>query len=362
MPNYASTEDVGGLLRLRNSFSEINRIWPRLWRSSNLLTMAGLAILLLGSIPALADDFDTSRWPYRLPEWIWDDPSYAYLDAMTPKDVVQLRDDIAKYKVLRGKGATFDTDASALNDQIARKLASAFSVRDLLRRARIVVEPHSGASVALIFDPKLSQESQLMLETAAAQYLRVALDPQIIGVAWNRSTDAPPPMPAMYIEKNGKAMSDDIGRPAYTADYKNFLKYRVKPRNPEQFLSQLRTALIPADGDPVLILLSTTSNGVWWGYSYYDFFFAPQQQLARENPPRGYISIAINTDRLNEGVSNRDDPNFWASKFGHEIAHNLGYWHPVYKDPGERDRNNVGTTWDFIVSYEKAILEKLGAP
>jgi hypothetical protein len=39
--------------------------------------------------------------------------------------------------------------------------------------------------------------------------------------------------------------------------------------------------------------------------------------------------------------------------------HNLGYWHPVYNNPGERDAENKGDEWAFIVSYEFAILEKL---
>jgi len=62
---------------------------------------------------------------------------------------------------------------------------------------------------------------------------------------------------------------------------------------------------------------------------------------------------------MNPSVPNWNDPAFWASKIAHQSLHGLGYDHPVYKDPADRDAHNMGNRKAFIVAYEFAILARL---
>jgi hypothetical protein len=116
------------------------------------------------------------------------------------------------------------------------------------------------------------------------------------------------------------------------------------------------------NGDPAVLLVSSYSGNHWWGGGAYGYFSNPIHQLGRESPPRGYLYIRLNADKLAAPEPGWNDPAFWASKIAHELLHNLGYWHPDYKDPAEREANNQGNNWAFIVAYEIAIYERLKSP
>ena len=147
--------------------------------------------------------------------------------------------------------------------------------------------------------------------------------------------------------------------PADFVDYAFLMTQRARPLDPEQFSTHLRNALTSPSGDPTVLVVSSYSGNVWWGGSYYGYFADPLQQLGRESPARGCLYIRLNIDKLAPREQGWNDPAFWASKMAHELLHNLGYWHPDYKDPAERDANNKDNNWAFIVSYEAAIYESL---
>jgi hypothetical protein len=314
-------------------------------------------LLLVGLLipsQALAQDL-RARYPYRLPDWLWDTPRYAHL--MTPTELLALRAEAADLAALAKSPSTRAADALELN--LAARLSSKFDAQDLMVGAYMASHPADGTSLAIHLDPAFTPAAQSTLKAAAVRFLEVALDPQVIRKAFERSSASPPPMPAIHEVKDGKVALDEIGRPAYTEGYAFYLKQRAKPSSPQAFARHLQDVLRPPGGDPALLLISSYCCNVWWGGSYYGHHTEPAQQLKRSAPARGYLYIRLNTAKLASPEPGWNDPVLWASKIAHEVLHNLGYWHPNYNDPAERDANNQGATWAFIVSYETAILEKL---
>lgn len=315
------------------------------------LTLLGL----LGFFPSVMAQGVDARYPYRLPDWLWESPSNAHL--LNSEEVLGIRSDIAKLNEL-GK-LTDSRAADSLQSEIARRLASKFSARDLLAGAYVAPNPRSGVSLAIQFDPSFSPEAKATLQSAATRFVDVALEPGLIKKAFERSTATPPPMPNVFETKDGKQQFDEIGRPVFTDAYAFYLKQRPRPVSPRQFEAHLRSALAGQNGEAAVLLISSYTGNVWWGGSYYGYFTDPLQQLVRENPARGYFYIRLNAEKLLPGEAGWNDSAFWASKIAHELLHNLGYWHPSYKDPMDRDSNNAGNNWAFIVSYEAAIYDRL---
>jgi hypothetical protein len=181
-------------------------------------------------------------------------------------------------------------------------------------------------------------------------FTEVATNDDVITEAFTNSIEFPAPMPKKY--DSSRSNPDSIRK--YSDDYAFFLNCRAKPASVMQFKTQLSAALTSTTGDPALLIISSYSGNNWWGGSYYNYFNSTNQRLSKFTPLEGYLYIRLNTDSF----MTKHTPAFWASKIAHEILHNLGYWHPDYADPSERDANNIGRNKAFIVAYEYAILKK----
>jgi hypothetical protein len=318
-----------------------------------LLPLGGSANNTKQHFPLLPDI--NARYPYRLPDWFWDSPQNAHL--LTPQEVITTRKDIARMQAM-----TSATDKQNLETNIAEWLATKFSIRDLSSGSSVINSPKTPVSLAVLIDPSFDPAAKKLLENAVLRFLEVAFDPQTIKKAYDRSTQRPSPMPEVYESKDGEAVVDDLQRPIYSENYALYLKQRTKPVSTEAFLTQLRNALTTPSGDRAVLMISRYSGDEWWGGGYNSFHASPLQQLKREVPSSGYLYIRLNSDKLTQPQPEWNDINFWASKIAHELLHNLGYWHPNYQSPSERDANNHENAWSFVVSYEYAVLEKLKEP
>jgi hypothetical protein len=315
-----------------------------------------LAVLLsVTATTAWAQGF-SARYPDRIPDWLWDRPVHQHL---LPVDVVTgLRADIVKLAALREQGKA--DEAVALGTDLARRLSARFSARDLAVDATVVRNPRNGATLAVQLDPAFSAEARGTLLKAAQAFVDSALDRQVIRRAFDRSTLKPAPWPAEFVIKEGKPVLDALQRPTYTDAHGLIKVSRVRPDDALQFERHLHSVLVPAGPDPTLLVISSYRGNPWWGAGRYGFHANPAQQLARESPPQGYLYIRLNTDKLAAPEPGWNDAAFWASKIAHESLHTLGYWHPEYPGgPAERDANNGGSQWAFIVSYEMALLDSL---
>jgi hypothetical protein len=306
------------------------------------------------TIAASAADVN-ARYPYRLPDWLWDVESNAHL--IPADEVVLLRRDIKKYSALAQLDDSSEGDA--LEKSIASRIASRFAPQDLTGGAYRAKNTAAGIDLAAIVDPSFSPEAQATIRSAVSRYVQVALDDRVIESAIARSIAEPRPFPAKYEIKDEKEVVDAAGRRTFTSAYALYLRSRAQPRSSMQFARQLKLALSAVEEVPAIIIISSYTGNVWWGGAYYRYFNDPVQQLARVAPSRGYLYIRLNADKLVAGESHWNDADFWASKIGHELLHNLAYWHPPYKDVVERNENNVGSESAFIVAYEAALFELL---
>src|SRR4030095_2397783 len=294
------------------------------------------------------------RYPFRLPDWLWDTPNTAHL--LSTEDVLTLRGDIEKLAKLEKLQSSIA--AESLENDIAKRLSNKFTIRDLAVGAFVAKNKHSDAALAVQIDPSFDEIAKAMIQSAVSRFVEVALDPDLIKRAFERSTLEPSPMPERFEVENGKRKVDEIGRPVLNSDYRLYLRLRVRPINAELFSAELRNALAHPSGEPTVLVVSRY-KGDWWGGAYHNYYSNPIQRLGREGPTRGYFYIRLNSDRFAQVEAGWNDPNFWASKIAHELLHNLGYWHPNYKDLKEKADNNRGESWSFLVSYEDAILERL---
>jgi hypothetical protein len=322
------------------------------------LALLFLCAVGLTAAPVIGQVTDVNaRYPWRLPDWLWQQGEDSYFFEI--EDFLNLRGDALKLADL--KRLTDAKTADALEEDIARRLGRMYSLRRLAMSptATVVSDGASGRSLVLRFDPTFEEGEKKMLIEAARLFLGHALDQDVIDKAFARATLSPKPMDGPYEMENGEPKSDLAGRPVYTAKYGRFLRFRSKPASSSVFGEQMKEALSPHGGDLPVLVISRYRGDVWWGGAYIGFFTDPVQRLIGELPSQGYLSIRLNSDKLAHDQPHFDDSVFWASKLGHEITHNLGYDHPQYKNPAERDANNTGTEWAFIVSYEMSLLDKL---
>lgn len=303
---------------------------------------------------ALADG-GIDRYPYRLPDWIWDSREFSHL--LTDEEILNLRSDIKKLDTL--KTSKIDKAADKLAESIAVTLAQKFSTHDLERNARKISSRKSGLALDVLIDPTFGKADQVTIERAVSKFLDVALDRGVIGQALARSSAAPQPMPQQYEIQDGKEKLDAAGRPVFTDGYKFYLSNIAKPASVDVFHEHLKYVLSPRAGKTPVLVISAYSGNIWWGGGYYGYFSDPIQVLRKEAPSEGYLYIRLNTDKFKPEAAGWNDENFWASKLAHEILHNLSYWHPAYQSIEERQENNKGNDFAFIYSYEIAILEKL---
>ncbi|GGF53936.1 hypothetical protein GCM10007301_11780 [Azorhizobium oxalatiphilum] len=303
------------------------------------------ALTLASLTGANAED----RYPIWLPQWIWQNEPYSDLLRAEQIDDFKLR--IAEIEKLDTARRTAEADEKTL--QLNRALAQYFSLRDFSRLAPNVEDPASGRAMSLILDPAFPEHMKPVLEKAGHLFLKTALNREVIENAFRRAADNPLPTPSRTVT--------DGTVTGVTNGYRLYLKSRLKPVSAEAFYDEMKHALTgPADRRPALVI-SSYSDQTWWGGGYHDFYYRPDTQLNRLSPPGSFLYIRLSTDKMSSGSDSFDNPSFWASKIAHEALHNLGYWHPPYKDARERDEQ-VKTSLPFIVAYEQEILRAASAP
>ena len=255
---------------------------------------------------------DLSRYPRRVPEWLWQEPRY---QGLIPRSVRSALDgDLKQLESMR----TFEETPAVLRKEraVARKLAAVFSVTDLAEGAHVVTDPRRGLSLAVQIDPAFDEQARRTLIEASELFVRHALDEGVIG----------------------RAMAAGASRGG--------------PRDAAALRAHLSDALSARSGEPALLVISLYRGNAWWGGAKLNFFHDRTYHLARVPPPRGYLYIRLNADKLRAGEPHGRDPAFWAGKIGHEVLHNLGYSHPRYASPAERDERNTGSGKAFVVAYE----------
>jgi hypothetical protein len=310
-----------------------------------ILLVLGLLLIVVAAGSAKAQNFDISRWPPRLPDWLWQNGSLRPL--FDDDDIVDLQIAIKHANALGDAGRGHEQDIE--NAKIARSLASMVARRDAVRLATIVTDPTSNRKMALFLDPQFSPDLQEVLKEAVSIVLRFATNDDIIGGALDASVERAEPFPSQTIIVDGKS----INNPAY----QNYLQSKSKPHDSNEFKRDMANALSPDDGVLPLLVISRYSGNVWWGGAYYDFYNMSSQQLQRLRP-QGYFYIRLNSDRMTSTSPHVHEPEFWAAKIAHEMLHNLGYWHPNYLDPAERDRSQQGPAKSFMVTYEELLYEQ----
>jgi hypothetical protein len=288
------------------------------------------------------------RYPFRIPDWLWMDERRLAL--IPESQLKQLQYDLQILKLLRQLD-----DPSAADDkelEIARTLGQLFHLADLAVGGTIFHHAEAGTAICVQLDPDFSQDDEQTLQKAAELFLRCAMDDEVIQRAVASSVVDPTPMPQMHDPDGASA--------GITEAYRFYLSHRAKPESALQFKAHLRLALSSQTGDPAILCISKYHGNDWWGGAYYDLFHLPEIQLSRFSPQNGFLYIRLNADKMIEPVPSWNDPPFWAAKIAHEMLHNLGYWHPSYASPADRDANNQGAMKSFIVAYEHEIYLKAG--
>jgi hypothetical protein len=278
------------------------------------------------------------RYPFYLPEWVWrDNPNMAAVLDPGSGEIFEGEAARAAAK-LENHDDTGWADLSAA----VRNLHSQLSVRDLVRFGDVVTDEKTGRSVALWLDPTFSSDMKAVLREAVAQWLSVAISAQVVDAALADSSADAGPIPT-------------LGGPAFQL----YARSLLKPRDAGQFIDRMSAILMPAGSIPVLVISSSSGDSadVWWGGGTYDSYRAADFQLTRTDPG-GFLYIRLNPNRMLASEP-RNDARFWASKIAHEILHNVGYWHPSYANPAERDKLATPGKRPFIYAYELAVLAAL---
>ena len=247
--------------------------------------------------------------------------------------------DIAAAKALIKNGNP--EEGSLKFDAARQKLLAQLSTRDLARYGNVVTSHDKKRRIALWLDPAFPDHMKPVLQAAISIYLTVATDYSVVTEAYLNSTETAGPIPS-------KEQEDYLYLYSVSA---------IRPQSVELFTSQLAQVL-NSDTDIPAIVISSYAGGkenVWWGGGLYDSYGNPKLWLTRVNP-KGFLYIRLNSDRMASDQIRHDDPKFWASKISHEIAHNLGYWHPSYASPDERDTIASVRNRPFIYAYELAVL------
>ena len=272
---------------------------------------------LTGCSAGATGEPDLSRYPRRVPEWLWQDPRHAGL--VSPALRAGVERDLRQAGSMRVFG---ETPAVLRKErQVARRLAAAFSAGDLAHGAPVFACPRDGLALAVRIDPAFDAQARRTLSTASQLFVRYALD-------------------AAVIERAVAASG---------------------PRDRASLETHLRRALSPHSGEPAVLVISSYRGNAWWGGAKLNFFNDPTYHLCRVPPPRGYLYIRLNTDKLRASEPHGQHPAFWAGKIAHEVLHNLGYTHPWYKDPADRDARNRGTVQAFVIAYEREVFRRASA-
>lgn len=294
---------------------------------------------LLSATVGQAED----RYPLYLPEWLWrDNPTYSKLiDADTK----------GEWQILRLKAEQLDRDgkskeAEKIREEAVKLLHGKLSARDFVRGSILVTNDDRTRTIALQLDPVFPSDMKTVLVEATKLYLGHATDIDIASDAIRESVENAEPFPSELID----------GEP--NPQHWLFSSSLSRPLSADAFTRHLGQALSPPDGSTSLLIVSSYSGGPWWGGGIYDLHNYPQMRLSRLETG-GHLYIRLSTDKMKEGQIRHDDPKFWASKMAHEILHNLGYWHPSFADPAERDRVSTPGKMAFMVAYERALLAKL---
>lgn len=309
---------------------------------------------LLASSTLIAGELDNSRYPAHLPEWIW---RYGEVASLIPeKTRRELLADLKQIEILQVLQK--DDEADQKLDELGKRISHLFSLHDLVRTATLVADAASGRKLGIQLDSTFPVEMRSVLIEAVAIFLRFALDEEVISKALEISVPEPQPMPQKYVLKDGNKLQDGMGIDVLTDDYQFALRSIAMPLDANAFKVHLGSALAPSRADAPLLVISRYTGNEWWGGGYYNFFHKDKFRLSGSAPDQGFLYIRLNADRMTAQSPRYNDPRFWASKIAHEILHNLGYWHPNYKDPAERDKFNVDGQRAFIVAYETLMLQK----
>lgn len=303
---------------------------------------SAIALLFLVTFTGLGHAQD--RYPYRVPDWLLGDERYAPL--ISREDNEDFRALLKEADDLRAQKK--DHAADLKDAEANTKLAGLLALRDLTRGAAIVSDQTTGRRLAVHLDPTFPADMGNVLLTALQKYMRYATNDRVVADALNVSVEKPEPFPAKTVEDSGKQVPNPM--------YVNYLQSIPKPESVQAFTKQLTEVLQPSDGSMPLIVISAYSGNPWWGGGFYDFYNASNAKLTRLTP-KGFLYIRLNTDKMTPASPRWNDSAFWASKIAHEVLHNLGYWHPGYADPAERDKFNQGNSWVFLVAYETKLLE-----
>ncbi len=278
------------------------------------------------------------RYPFRLPDWLWaDDERY--------KDLIGDDERREIFSVLKeaseARKADNQTLADKKEDEARRLIHSQIARRDLVRSAPLLRA--GGFAIALHLDPEFSSEMQPVLTKAAEIFVNLAVRREVVETALAESSDRPEPWPERMVEGKVNPL------------YRNRLQSIVKPESADGFIAEMTSVMKLTPPELPLLIISSYSGNVWWGGGIYDAYRASEFHLKRLGS-QGFLYIRLNRDRMTQDSLRQKDPAFWASKIAHEILHNLGYWHPNYADPAERDRLSRGSK-PFIVAYEERILK-----
>lgn len=292
---------------------------------ARILVAAAVALLpsVIGCSGGTTGGLDLSRYPRRVPEWLWQDPRHGR--RVSPALRAELERDLKQVGSMRVFGET--SPVLRREREVARKLAAAFAVADLAEGAPVVTGPAHGLALAVQVDPTFDGQARRTLLEASRLFVRHALDDGVIDQALSDST------------RQGQGEHGP-------------------PRDASSFKAHLRQALAPSGGEPALLVISLYRGNAWWGGAKLNFFHDRTYHLSRVPPPRGYLYIRLNADKLRPAEPHGQDPAFWAGKIAHEALHNLGYTHPRYRDPADRDARNQPGRMAFVVAYETAVREK----
>lgn len=297
-----------------------------------------------------------ARYAARVADWLWSNSTYNGFINEALREEIEL--DIRLYEGTRGQ----DGDAASkffdrTELEIAAKLSKKFAIRDLTAGLPIHSNFAEDMGLCVAVDPKFSDRSQALIQSAVDLLLQVAVDPLVIQNALDTSIAAPTPQPEMYQMKDGQPVLDRYGNKLFDAEYQFMRENRVLPPSVEFLQNQIKSALPGKKQGPGLLVVSHYTGNDWWGGGYYGFFSTDAFQLKREQPAQGYLYIRLNEDQMQQDAEHFDDPAFWASKISHEILHNLSYWHPAYASPMDRENNNQGNQKAFIYAYELSVFE-----
>lgn len=311
-------------------------------RSYVALALATVQLLLLQPVAAA----DYSRYPYWLPEWLWKQggPLARLVDEA---DRADLEKKIEQVRQLPNESS----ELSKLTYVATSAASEMFSGRDLRWGANVVSDTATGRQILVHLDPSFPDRMKPVLLKAIALFLNVATDPGVIEQALRQVDDHPEPFPPEDVK--------DQDKPTPNPAYQNYLQSLLRPTSAESFAADMNDALTLSSKNVPILIIARYDGNPWWGGGYYDYYFASAPRLKRL-APQGYFYIRLNSEKMTEGQIRFDDPSFWASKISHELLHNLGYWHPNYADPAERDRNTAKSA-PFIIGYERAVLAKLDA-